>query len=190
MDMRQSGRSLALASSLWLADAVCAPEALAGRMACSMRHSTARACRVHGVVTHRRAPADIYGIRRIRPSRRLISPPRTVSDAYLSQMMRRSLTPRYARHILQRRSRGLALQMVQISPPFRFAIPQPCPEYFLRPCYTRFADPLGCTPLRLPGDPFVEALLGYPNSRTAPILRALGLPVILNVPPIVLINKD
>ncbi|HWB47071.1 MAG TPA: hypothetical protein VG900_16685 [Hyphomicrobiaceae bacterium] len=80
--------------------------------------------------------------------------------------------------------------MPQIPPPFRFAGPQPWPEFITRPCGTRFADPLGCVRLRLPSDPFVDALLETPSARTFSTLRALGLPIIVNVPPIVTLNDD
>jgi hypothetical protein len=38
------------------------------------------------------------------------------------------------------------------------------------------------------GDPFVEALLEPPNKKTIPLLNKLGIPVIKDVPPIVIIN--
>jgi hypothetical protein len=39
-------------------------------------------------------------------------------------------------------------------------------------------------------DAFVRALLESPNAETVPILRSLGIPVIEDVPPIVIINPD
>jgi hypothetical protein len=39
-------------------------------------------------------------------------------------------------------------------------------------------------------DPFVDALIDSPNARTIPILTRLGIPVIRDVPPIVIINPD
>jgi hypothetical protein len=43
---------------------------------------------------------------------------------------------------------------------------------------------------RFEGDAFVRALIERPNAETVPILKSLGIPVIDDVPPIVIINPD
>jgi hypothetical protein len=43
---------------------------------------------------------------------------------------------------------------------------------------------------RYDGDAFVRALIESPNAETVPILKSLGIPVIEDVPPIVIINPD
>jgi hypothetical protein len=124
-------------------------------------------------------------------SRTLLYPPRITSGVYARQRARPSsmlLYPRHASPWLRRAP--AALSMTQIPAPFRFGVRQPHPLYISRPCHTRLADPLGCPSARPPMDPFLEALLVSPDPRTIPILRALGLPIIPGVPPIVTINGD
>lgn len=192
MSMRQFGRILALAGSLWFTDAALAPEVISENVACSMQRSgyRGRTCRTDGVASSSRAPADVYVRQRASPSRGLLYQRHVASDTYMLQTMRPSATPSYARGLSPWRSRGHALRLAQIPRPYRFAVPQPWPVYISRPCHTRFADPLACPQLRWRPDPFVDALLEAPNRRSEPILRALGLPIIPGVPPIIMINDD
>lgn len=190
--MHRYGWVLAFAGGLWLAGTAVAPEGLAERGACSMRPSghKVRACRVEGVARSRRRSMDIHLGQPVHRGPRLLYPPRAVSDVYWPQTVRRSEIYVHRGRTVPWRRRQFAWRIPQIPPPFRVAVRQPWPESITRPCYSRFADPLACVPWRVPADPFVDALLESPNPRTAPILRALGLPIILNVPPIVTINND
>jgi hypothetical protein len=191
---------LACAGSFWLAAGVATPEAAAqpapsNRAACTAEPGRALspACRHSGFVASRRRAASDVHVHQAQPrSRRLLYPPRIASDFGVRQSARSSTL------LFFRSSAGLpqsrppkALRMTQIPRASRASAPAPHPLFITRPCFTRFADALGCPSYsRSPTDPLVDALLQAPNPRTVPVLRALGLPIIPDVPPIVILERE